>query len=359
MGNRGRPKTRDVLTPREYEVLALLREGLSNRQIAERLGISLAGAKFHVSEIIGKLGVASREEAAGWQEPQRRWGVSPFGMFTALGESMGAMLTPKAAAFALALLVAGGLVGGVILAEKGRPSDHGIASLGGAEPTPAPWTDPCATLPAPMRDAGCVSFLPGELQFSTLEEAAAETSFRPKLPAYVPEGYERKSLDYRWPLEAHSTGPASGYQAFEPKGPGAPFESLTAEYVNEIGEVLRVIQGYALGIPNIYDDVPADYRGSLETGGRQVFWYVGEAIYEYTTDANGNRFGKPVAGAWEDSDRVAVFWQAHGPSKGAAWEIAPDGTKRVFEARGRPFEYVVYSDSLPLEEMLRIAQSVP
>jgi DNA-binding NarL/FixJ family response regulator len=55
MSNRGRPKTPGVLTPREYEVLSLLRDGLSNREIAGRLGISLAGAKFHVSEIIGKL----------------------------------------------------------------------------------------------------------------------------------------------------------------------------------------------------------------------------------------------------------------------------------------------------------------
>lgn len=68
MSNRGRPKTPGVLTPREYEVLALLRDGLSNREVAERLGISLAGAKFHVSEIIGKLGVASREEAAAWRD---------------------------------------------------------------------------------------------------------------------------------------------------------------------------------------------------------------------------------------------------------------------------------------------------
>jgi DNA-binding CsgD family transcriptional regulator len=67
MRRRGRPPYPDVLTPRQRQVLALLREGLSNEQIAERLGISLDGAKFHVSEILGRLGVGSRNEAAGWQ----------------------------------------------------------------------------------------------------------------------------------------------------------------------------------------------------------------------------------------------------------------------------------------------------
>jgi len=77
MARRGRPPHPDVLTPREWEVLALLREGLSNPEIAERLGITRDGVKFHVSEILTKLGVASREEAASWQAAARRpWWMS-------------------------------------------------------------------------------------------------------------------------------------------------------------------------------------------------------------------------------------------------------------------------------------------
>ena len=52
------------LTAREAEVLALVADGLSNSQIAERLFISRKTASVHVSNILGKLGVAGRVEAA-------------------------------------------------------------------------------------------------------------------------------------------------------------------------------------------------------------------------------------------------------------------------------------------------------
>ena len=52
------------LTPRELEVLALLAEGRTNRQIAETLFISESTAGVHVSNILGKLGATNRVEAA-------------------------------------------------------------------------------------------------------------------------------------------------------------------------------------------------------------------------------------------------------------------------------------------------------
>ena len=53
----------DVLTEREREVLPLLADGLPNKAIALRLGISEHTVKFHVGAILSKLGASSRTEA--------------------------------------------------------------------------------------------------------------------------------------------------------------------------------------------------------------------------------------------------------------------------------------------------------
>jgi DNA-binding NarL/FixJ family response regulator len=53
----------EPLTPREVEVLELLAEGLPNKSIAARLGISDQTVKFHVASICGKLGAANRTDA--------------------------------------------------------------------------------------------------------------------------------------------------------------------------------------------------------------------------------------------------------------------------------------------------------
>ncbi|WP_313362901.1 response regulator transcription factor, partial [Microbacterium sp.] len=54
----------EQLTARERQVLALISEGLSNRQIGERLFISVKTVSVHVSAVLRKLGVSTRTEAA-------------------------------------------------------------------------------------------------------------------------------------------------------------------------------------------------------------------------------------------------------------------------------------------------------
>jgi DNA-binding CsgD family transcriptional regulator len=95
---RGRPPHPDILTPREWQVLDLLHRGLTNEQIAQGLDISYATAKYHVSEIISKLGVQTREEAAAWQ---------PEAVSVRWWERLLARLTP--ASLAKAAVIAGGV----------------------------------------------------------------------------------------------------------------------------------------------------------------------------------------------------------------------------------------------------------
>lgn len=59
-----RPRAYSELTPREIEVLELISDGLTNQEIADRLYIEVGTVKNHVHNILKKLDVASREEAA-------------------------------------------------------------------------------------------------------------------------------------------------------------------------------------------------------------------------------------------------------------------------------------------------------
>jgi DNA-binding NarL/FixJ family response regulator len=66
--------TSTALTAREREVLALVGRGKSNREIADALVISERTARSHVSNVLGKLGLASRTQAALWAI---REGIAP------------------------------------------------------------------------------------------------------------------------------------------------------------------------------------------------------------------------------------------------------------------------------------------
>lgn len=63
---RGRPPHDDVLTPAEWRVVEFVRHGLTNRDIAERLGVSTDAVKFHVANVLAKLAFDSRTELRAW-----------------------------------------------------------------------------------------------------------------------------------------------------------------------------------------------------------------------------------------------------------------------------------------------------
>jgi NarL family two-component system response regulator LiaR len=69
-GEEGGPDASAELTPREMEVLKLIAEGLANADIAERLGVAEKTVKGHVSNVLSKLHLADRTQAAvyAWRE---------------------------------------------------------------------------------------------------------------------------------------------------------------------------------------------------------------------------------------------------------------------------------------------------
>lgn len=63
---RGRPRHEDILTPAEWRTIEGLRHGMTNRQIAERRGISIDAVKYHVANILQKLCLSNRAELRVW-----------------------------------------------------------------------------------------------------------------------------------------------------------------------------------------------------------------------------------------------------------------------------------------------------
>jgi DNA-binding CsgD family transcriptional regulator len=97
------------LSARQEQVVRLLERGLTNGQIAEELGISLDGAKFHVTELMNRYGVHSREEAvAEWKRSRRTFGLPLAAPVVWCGVAAGVAVVVVAVAVWAAVLGNGG-----------------------------------------------------------------------------------------------------------------------------------------------------------------------------------------------------------------------------------------------------------
>lgn len=93
------------LTPREREVLQQIAEGRTNAEIAYDLGIRFDTARWHVSEVLSKLGVASREEAAAVFRAEQRKHSLHRRLFAGIPALLAIGTTSAAVFVAIALFV--------------------------------------------------------------------------------------------------------------------------------------------------------------------------------------------------------------------------------------------------------------
>jgi DNA-binding CsgD family transcriptional regulator/catechol 2,3-dioxygenase-like lactoylglutathione lyase family enzyme len=68
---KGRPPHDDVLTPAEWRTVHAVQHGMTNREIAQRRGISLDAVKFHVANALGKLAIGNRQSLRTWFRPPK------------------------------------------------------------------------------------------------------------------------------------------------------------------------------------------------------------------------------------------------------------------------------------------------
>ncbi len=169
-------------TPRQREVLDLLVRGYTNGQIADQLGISLDGAKWHVSEIITRLGVDSRDEAAEYW--RHRNGLRM--RFTRVLQAFFSPATPKFAggtAAVASMVIATALVVSALRQAGNDASEPSAGNPPGDTTDPGdgagPGTDPGA--PGPGSTPGATPNTTGELVMGV--EVVMVTIAQPSAPA--------------------------------------------------------------------------------------------------------------------------------------------------------------------------------
>jgi len=138
------PSSEFEFTPRQREVLDLLAAGRTNAQVADALGVSLDGAKWHVREILSILGVEGREDAA---EYWRRHNGVPSRFRRTWRSFTSAGLALRLAAAAGGVVVVAGIVLAVLFVLGGS-KDPEQAEPTQPSPTPVPATATAVATPS-------------------------------------------------------------------------------------------------------------------------------------------------------------------------------------------------------------------
>lgn len=124
--SRGRPPYPGTLTPAEQRVLKAVRLGLTNGEIASRIGVSVDTVRYHLANIRGKLQINERADLASWEEPPREQPAR---------KGVVAWIGGHVAHFGASALVLGLAVAGTVALTRSRPDSPRV---------PAPSTETVA-----------------------------------------------------------------------------------------------------------------------------------------------------------------------------------------------------------------------
>jgi len=313
---------------------------MTNEEIAQRMGITLDGAKFHVSEILGKLGLASRYEAASWRPESapargsRFFALAPLTLLHkvkvgTVGYALGAVVTAGVA------VGVGLLLWGIVASRDGQGAPStGIAAL-----------DSVLAM-IERQDAGAL---------------AARARFQPTACGGVgpsgafpcPEGVAEGTLLPRFQLLSCEASSATSIE-----GVRAAFQAVFAK--NGASSI------YAVGQAPLVKNGDPDYV-AIVTQGRQpspaapaTIWYIGR---DGTVDQLVYECGGPMGAAIDielfglAGTGFTLAPRASCPAASTASNIVVDSTIGINSDRPRLLGTVLARDATPTTE--RVIVEVP
>jgi DNA-binding CsgD family transcriptional regulator len=323
-----------TLTERQRGVMRLLQRGQTNGQIAEALGITLDGAKFHVAEIIGRLGVTTREEAVeAWRRrPGRRTRLAalPILRWTA-GLAGGAAAVAVAVITWVALTAGDGeqlVVGGPSPAAPASPS----IKVGTAQ-APCPATPPVMQPNVTVIDwidfvrFNGVTYWGGGWGGPLLTVLSGGLGPEYARVAFTLEGnvqdstYRARDCDASFLPAGTSLFPINGY---DPRfrialANGKVYESYTAEGIRTAGEITD-LRGKVTRIEFRTNDTPPVMRARLNDPGavaRLVDDFLA-ARFDDSTQPTSSQSGPDIVVVFVLAD-ATEFARVYRPASGWAW----------------------------------------
>ncbi len=255
------------LTDRQREVAQLVAQGLTNAEIGDRLGISLDGAKYHVSEVLTRLNLERREQIAEWVG---RAGASGRSRHRWAFAAVAAALTAGAAVLVV-VFVAGwsGLADGA----SDQPSDGALVQVGRPVIESTPEAS-AAGEPETFGDLSTSEML--ELLYEPIPWHDARRANRVP-PRSVEQAFHQDWFGYQ-DLYQFAGEPAEGFDARRMLGPSCLVEGVadspvqSANWLLDLraseGETGRYLLELTPSHPALLDIDPTSYEvGSVVSSG--------------------------------------------------------------------------------------------